>query len=114
MRRGDGSGRSRTGRIRQDKNAVETPIESLDGKRIIGFGRGNGPLHDNDMVAIHEAALAVLANTGLGEASPIIVDLVVAAGGEIDSRGRLLFPPDLVTAALAGLRRDITLYGRRR
>jgi trimethylamine:corrinoid methyltransferase-like protein len=44
------------------------------------------------MVAIHEAALAVLANTGLGEASPIVVDLVVAAGGRLDSRGRLLFP----------------------
>ena len=112
MRRGEGSGRSRTGRIRRDKNAADNSIESLDEKRIIGFGRGNGPLHDNDMVAIHEAALTVLANTGLGEASSIVVDLVVAAGGQIDSRGRLLFPPDLVTAALAGLRRDITLYGR--
>ena len=112
MRRGEGSGRSRTGRIRRDRTAADNPIESLDEKRIIGFGRGNGPLHDNDMVAIHEAALAVLANTGLGEASPIVVDLVVAAGGGLDSRGRLLFPPDLVTAALNGLRRDITLYGR--
>ena len=112
MRRVEGSGRSRTGRIRRDKNAADNSIESLDEKRIIGFGRGNGPLHNNDMVAIHEAALTVLANTGLGEASSIVVDLVVAAGGQIDSRGRLLFPPDLVTAALAGLRRDITLYGR--
>jgi trimethylamine:corrinoid methyltransferase-like protein len=48
----------------------------------------------------------------LAKLRPIVVDLVVAAGGQIDSRGRLLFPPDLVTAALAGLRRDITLYGR--
>jgi trimethylamine:corrinoid methyltransferase-like protein len=84
MKRGEGSGRSRAGRIRRDKNAAGNPIESLDGKRIIGFGRGNGPLHYNDTVAIHEAALAVLANTGLGEASPIVVDLVVAAGGRID------------------------------
>ena len=112
MRRGEGSGRSRMGRNRRDKNATDNPVESLDGKRIIGFGRGNGPLHDADMGAIHEAALAVLANTGLGEASPNVVDLVVAAGGGLDSRGRLLFPPDLVTAALAGLRRDITLFGR--
>ena len=52
------------------------------------------------MVEVHEAALAVLANTGLDDASPIVVDLVVAAGGRLDSRGRLLFPPDLVTAAL--------------
>ena len=100
------------GRKRRDKNAADNPVESLEGKRIIGFGRGNGPLNDADMVAVHEAALALLANTGLGEASPIVVDLVVAAGGGLDSRGRLLFSPDLVTAALAGLRRDITLYGR--
>ena len=107
-----GSGRSRMGRNRRDKNAADKPFKSLDGKRIIGFGRGNGPLHDADMFTIHEAALAVLANTGLDEASPIVVDLVVAAGGRLDSRGRLLFPPDLVTTALADLRRDITLYGR--
>ena len=112
MRRGEGSGRSRMGRNRRDKNAAGNPVENLDGKRIIGFGRGNGPLHDTDMVAIHEAALAVLANTGVSEASPIIVDRVVAAGGGLNSRGRLLFPPDLVKATLAGLRRDITLYGR--
>ena len=112
MRRGNGSGRTRMGRNRRDKSAADNPVESLNGKRIVGFGRGNGPLHDANMVAIHEAALAVLANTGLGEASPAVVDLVVAAGGELDSRGRLLFPTDLVAAALAGLQRDITLYGR--
>ncbi len=38
--------------------------------------------------------------------------LVVAAGGNFDERGRLLFPKNLVEAALDGLRRDITLYGR--
>ena len=112
MRRGEGSGRSRMGRNRRGKNAADNPGENLEGKRIIGFGRGNGPLNDADMVAVHEAALAVLANTGLGEALPNIVDLVVAAGGGLDSGGRLLFPPDLGRAALAGLRRDITLYGR--
>tara|TARA_B100001093_G_scaffold423250_1_gene416086 strand:+ start:403 stop:639 length:237 start_codon:yes stop_codon:yes gene_type:complete len=77
------------GRNRRDKNAADNSVNSLDGKRIIGFGRGNGPVHDADVVAIHEAALAVLANTGLGEASPIVVDLVVAAGGELNSRARL-------------------------
>ena len=81
MRQSEGSGRSRTGRIRRDKSAADSPAESLGGKRIIGLGRGHGPLHDTDMVAIHEAALAVLAKTGLGDASPIVVDLVVAAGG---------------------------------
>ena len=112
MRRGEGSDRPRIGRIRRNKNAADNSIESLDENRIIGFGRGYGPLHNTDMVAIHEAALVVLADTGLSEASPIVTDLVVAAGGGLDSRGRLLFPPDLVRAALAGLRRDITLYGR--
>lgn len=112
MRRGEGSDRPRIGRIRRNKNAADNSIESLDEKRIIGFGRGYGPLHNTDMVAIHEAALVVLADTGLSEASPIVTDLVMAAGGGLDSRGRLLFPPGLVTDALAGLRRDITLYGR--
>ena len=56
MRRGEGSGRSRMGRNRRGKNAADKPVENLEGKRIIGFGRGNGPLHDADMVAVHEAA----------------------------------------------------------
>ena len=75
MRRGEGSGRSRMGRKRRDKNAADNPVESLEGKRIIGFGRGNGPLHDADMVAVHEAALALLANTGLAKLRQLLLIL---------------------------------------
>ena len=51
----------------------------------------------------------MLEKTRLSDASPNIVKLVVAAGGNFDARGRLLFPKNLVEAALDGLRRDITL-----
>ena len=112
MKRADESGRNRAGRMKRGKTAATNAADSLDGKRIIGLGRGVGPLDDASMAAIHQAAMALLAETGLGEASPRAVDLVIAAGGALDERGRLRFPAALVDAALAGLRRDITLYGR--
>ena len=112
MRRGEGSDRSRMRRGRREQNTRNISAEGLNGKRIVGFGRGYGPLKEIDLTVIHEAALAVLANTGLCDPSSTAVDLVVAAGGSLDLRGRLLFPEELVMSALAGLRRDITLYGR--
>ena len=49
---------------------------------------------------------------GLGEAPACMTDLVCATGGQVSAGGRLLFPPELVEAALEGVRRNVTLCGR--
>ena len=104
MRRSESSNRLRQRRINRSKSNTDNQAESLEGRRIVGLGKSHGPLAKTDLVAIHEAALELLEKTGLGDASPNIVKLVVAAGGNFDERGRLLFPKNLVEAALDGLR----------
>lgn len=68
-------------------------------------------LSDADCGRIHDASLVLLQDLGLAEAPPVVVELVCAAGGALHD-GRLTFPPDLCEAALAGLRRDVTLAAR--
>ena len=69
-------------------------------------------LDEGALQRIHETALALLARTGISEAPPAVIDLATAAGATLGDDGRLCFPESLVEAALAGLRREITLLGR--
>ena len=100
MKRGKSSSRLRQRRPSRDKNNTDSSTEGLEGKRIIGLGESHGPLAKTDLVKIHEAALELLEKTGLSDASPNVVKLVVAAGGKFDARGRLLFPKNLVVFGL--------------
>lgn len=70
------------------------------------------PLSANDMALINAASFEILENTGLSDASEAAIQAVVGHGGRVTENDRLLFPRHLVEAALAGLRRDFTLYGR--
>ena len=112
------SGRSRSGRAARagrrsggDKPDPELKA-SLSNQRIIGRGGNLNPLDEAGVEVIHQAAITLLSETGLALAPPAAVELVRAAGGMLDDRGRLLFPEKLIEAALAGLHRKITLYGR--
>lgn len=102
----------RRSRRRRGAKPVIEPFKSLAGQRIIGTGGNLTPLDERGIAAIHAAALELLASTGISEAPSSAVKLVTDAGGRLDDAGRLLFPEKLVEAALAGLQRDFTLYGR--
>ena len=69
-------------------------------------------LDEGALQRVHETALALLARTGIAEAPPEVINLATAAGATFGDNGRLCFPELLVEAALAGLRREITLHGR--
>jgi len=69
-------------------------------------------LDDAALRRIHEAALYLLAHTGIAEAPQTVIDLARAAGATQGDDGRLCFPRSLVEAALAGLPREVTLHGR--
>ena len=92
MKRGKSSSRLRQRRPSRDKNNTNSSTEGLEGQRIIGLGKSHGPLAKTDLVKIHEAALELLEKTGLSDASPNVVNLMVTAGGKFDARGRLVFP----------------------
>jgi trimethylamine--corrinoid protein Co-methyltransferase len=112
MMRSELSGRLRKGRFSRNKSANNDPAKSLAGRRIVGLSKCHGPLSDADLLEIHDAVLELLETTGFVGAPQIIVDLVVAAGGDLDPRGRLTFPKNLIKSALCGLRRDVKLWGR--
>ena len=105
-------GKGRLGRRRRGMADTSSSSNSLVKHRIIGHGRGFNALDSNGIIAIHEAALTLLAETGLSDPSTNAIELVIAAGGQLDDQSRLRFPETLVTAAIDGLTREITLYGR--
>ncbi len=70
------------------------------------------PLTDAQVLRLHEAALQVLAEIGMGQAIPSCVDLVTRAGGSYTDQGRLLFPRSMVEDAVAMAAKDIVLYGQ--
>ena len=70
------------------------------------------PLDESQMQRIHAAALDVLERIGLSEAIPSCIEAVTAAGGQLTSDGRLLFPRALVEDTVANAARDFVLHGQ--
>ena len=104
-----GKGRSR--RRRRGIADTFSPTNSLIKRRIIGHGRSFDALDSAGITTIHEAALTLLAKTGLSGPSKNAITLssllAVNSTNKIayDSQRQLSQPP------LTSLR-DITLYGR--
>ena len=71
------------------------------------------PLSEAEAALVHETALDLLEDLGLGQATPDMIRLVRARGGRLSGEGRLLFPRALVSWAIEGARRDVVLYGQR-
>ena len=70
-------------------------------------------LGEDELDLIHDAALAILAGTGLADPTDEATNLVLGAGGSLSPDGRLLFPPALVERVIDSLPGRITLCGRR-
>ena len=70
------------------------------------------PLDVAEEALAHETALELLATLGLAGAPHSMIAKVEAAGGKLSAEGRLTFPHELIEAAIAGARRDVTLSGR--
>ena len=61
-------------------SSANSPVK----RRIIGHGCGFNAFNSAGITAIHEAALTLLAETGLINPSTNAIDLVIAAGGQLD------------------------------
>ncbi len=57
--------------------------------------------------------MAILSQVGMADAPEEVVALVKGQGGKISPDGRLLFPVDLTEAAVAAMRRPVTLFARK-
>lgn len=69
------------------------------------------PLSEGQLDDVFGAALGLLEDLGMGQASPELIDLVTAAGGWVDERQRLRFPRDLVLRAIDTAAKEFILHG---
>ncbi|MDE2293888.1 MAG: trimethylamine methyltransferase family protein, partial [Gammaproteobacteria bacterium] len=70
------------------------------------------PLTDADVVRIHRAALDVLEQIGLADATPSGLEYMTRAGAQVNPQGRLVFPRALVEDTLAKAGRHFVLHGQ--
>jgi len=70
------------------------------------------PLSDADVRRIHEAALTVLEEIGMADAPPTGVEILTAAGAELQDNGRLIFSRALVEDTIAKAARRFVLHGQ--
>lgn len=88
---------------------------AMSGNEAIQPGFQGGrykPLSRTDMQSVHQAALSVLARTGLGDHTPELCDLVLPKGAEINAQGRLCFPRSLMEDLLAGVAKEFYVWAR--
>ncbi len=91
----------------QTAPAVAAPLwRGLEGGRFC-------PLRERELQAVHDAALDLLENLGLSQASASMIDKVRRRGGALSDDQRLLFPRDLVCESIETARRSVRLHGRR-
>ena len=70
------------------------------------------PLQQSELLAIHRAAMDLLATVGIGEATPELIQLAAAHGCRLNSHGRLTFPSALVEDLLTKAARDYVIHSR--
>jgi len=86
-----------------------------DGMRPVTPGMPAGaykPLAAADVLRIHRAALDVLEQIGLADATPSGIDYMTRAGARLTPTGRLVFPRALVEDTLARAGRRFVLHGQ--
>ena len=71
------------------------------------------PLRQCDMEKINETVMDLLANVGLSQAIPSMVEHVMNQGGTLTDEQRLLFPRGLVEDVIADCRKEFVLYGQK-
>jgi trimethylamine--corrinoid protein Co-methyltransferase len=100
-----GGGRSARHKMRE-AGPAQAPVHS--GLK----GGAFKPLSDRDIERIHHTALDVLANVGIADPLPEMVELALAKGCTLSDDARLCFPRAFVEDIIAGACREMTIYGR--
>jgi len=70
------------------------------------------PLDNQSVVQIHQAALQLLEDTGMGNATPEVLEIAQSNGCRVASNGRLLFPRAVIERTLKVAAKNFVLHGR--
>lgn len=87
----------------------------LSNNQVIQAGTSGGryqPLSTADMQRIHTGALAILARTGIANATDELLDIVLPKGAEMSAEGRLCFPTALMEDLIAGAANGYVVHAR--
>ena len=108
---GNRTGSQRTGGRAQrlEKRAAKPVFDPCPPGQVGGQYR---PLSDQDVQAIYDTALKLLAELGMGEVPTRLYDDLTAAGAQVLPNGRLGFPRTLVEDAIAAAAKKFVLHGR--
>ena len=104
------SGRS-GGRAARVAARAAGPTEDERAVRPGFSGGAYKPLTDNECKQVYETALNLLEDLGMGTPVPEFIDVVTAAGGHVDSDGRLHFPRAVVEHAISTAAKKFTWHG---
>ncbi len=83
-------------------------------ERAVRPGQPGGayrPLTDADCERVYSTALDLLEEIGMGDPIPEFIDVVTAAGGSVDDRGRLRYPRPVVEGAIASAAKSWVWHG---
>ena len=70
------------------------------------------PLSQTDMDNVHNAALTILEQTGIGDPIEELLDCVLPKGTFLNEHGRLCFPRALIEDLIAGAAREYVVHAR--
>ncbi|MEL6577296.1 MAG: trimethylamine methyltransferase family protein [Pseudomonadota bacterium] len=107
-RGGDGKGSGRAARVARRKAPAPAINPAPPGQK----GGAYRPLSEADVEAIWRTALRLLAELGMGDAPPALVDAATAQGAEVNALGRLAFPASMIEDIVAAAPRRFTFHGR--
>ncbi|HEY5658073.1 MAG TPA: trimethylamine methyltransferase family protein [Myxococcota bacterium] len=107
---GDGHRRRAGGRASRLSQRAAGPKKGAVGPGIPGGAYR--PLSSRDIERIHESALDVLENIGMGGAFPAFREIALERGCRMNSYDRLCFPRSLIEDIVAGAGRNFHLCGR--
>ncbi len=99
---------------RQRRRKADNPVKSAPNPFPPGLEGGQyRPLSEADVHRIHEAALRVLAQTGVEVVESECRDIFEAAGARVDKAGdRVFLSRELIEAALKQANRNVVLYSQ--
>lgn len=70
------------------------------------------PLSQADLQKVSDAALTILERTGVGDATPELLDIVLPKGAFVSEHGRLCFPRSLMEDLIAGAASEYFVHAR--
>lgn len=100
-------GAGRAGRLQQRQS--KTPAKAV----WPGIEAGHfKPLSDDAMMNVHRGALDLLANAGIADHTPELLDIALPKGCTLNEHNRLCFPTSLMEDIIAGAAKEYVVYAR--